>query len=258
MRWLLMSLLFFSSSFFLVRGARAQSCPTAAKELLSRSHQLVTVMATNWDTKKAQIILWERPTTTAPWQITSKPTQALIGRSGMAWGYPYAALAISSSGKLKREGDERSPAGVYAFGKRFGFLADSTPTYLQILPTTVCVDDPRSTHYNQIVDSSKVKKDWKTAEEMHKIDLYRSGLEITYPTDVKTRAGSCIFFHLASPQGNGTSGCTSVSEDAMKAIQASLKMDFKPVIALLPRAEFAKWATCFPGLPMAAGAGGEL
>jgi L,D-peptidoglycan transpeptidase YkuD (ErfK/YbiS/YcfS/YnhG family) len=258
MRWLIMSLLVFSSAFFLARRAQAQSCPAAAKELLSSSQQLVTVMATSWNTKKAQVILWERPATTAPWQITSKPIEALIGRSGMAWGYPYAALAVSSSGKLKREGDERSPAGVYTFGKRFGFIADPAPTYLQILPTTVCVDDPMSTHYNQIVDSSQVKKDWKTAEEMRKIDLYRSGLEIVYPTDVKTRAGSCIFFHIASPKGNATSGCTSVSEEAMKTIQASLKMNLKPVIALLPRAEFAKWATCFPGLPMAADAGGEL
>ena len=243
--------------------AQSQICPQYAKDLLSHSRQLITVMTANWNANHGPLILWERPAVTSPWQMSSKPVDAIIGRNGMAWGFPYATLQgtlSSKSGIAKHEGDGKSPAGVYAFGRRFGFAdqPDSSDNYLKILPTTVCIDDPHSSHYNQIVDSVQVAKDWKSAENMHGIDLYRSGVEILYPSDAKAQAGSCIFFHITSKKEKGTSGCTSVSEDAMKTIQATLKSEFKPTIVLLPHSELAKWADCFPGLPMMAGAGGEL
>lgn len=38
--------------------------------------------------------------------------------------------------------------------------------YHQLTDTDYWVDDPGSSHYNQLVDSSSTKKDWKSAEHM--------------------------------------------------------------------------------------------
>lgn len=235
-------------------SVHAESCPAAATAVLSDATQLLVVTTANWDTSKAQLRLWQRSTASREskgmspnWKPASAPIDAVIGKNGAAWGYPYWKMK-SANELLKHEGDGRSPAGAFPLGRRFGFAAGPTSNYLQIKSSTVCVDDPLSAHYNAIVDSSSVAKDWSSAEDMAKVQEYRHGMEIAYPSSASEKAGSCIFFHIWSAPTKGTAGCTAVAEDKMTQVQTWLRDDSHAAILLVPKSELKKFAPCLPGV----------
>ena len=58
-----------------------------------------------------------------------------------------------------------------------------------------------------------------SGEDMRKIDLYRRGLVVDYPTDRAARAGSCIFIHVWRGEGRGTAGCVALPEARVAALQ---------------------------------------
>jgi len=88
----------------------------------------------------------------------------VVGRNGLGWGIGLIATddaqVRSGSDPVKREGDGKSPAGVFALGTAFGYASDPLQglkvPYLNLTPSIECVDDPGSKHYNRIVDRSVV------------------------------------------------------------------------------------------------------
>jgi D-alanyl-D-alanine dipeptidase len=240
----------FITAFFLITPliAHAQSCPAPAIDALKNSTQLVAVTASSWDTPNAQLRLWQRKSTNDRWKPASRPLPAVVGSKGVGWGFDYRTLAGASGQPIKHEGDGRSPAGVFKIGVKFGCDANPSTGYLQLKESTVCVDDTASAHYNTLVDSDGVKKDWNSAEEMRKIDLYRHGAVIDYRTSASAKAGSCIFFHIWSAPDKGTSGCTAVAEDTMAQVQKWLRDDGHGSFLLAPKSELAKFVSCLPGV----------
>lgn len=107
----------------------------------------------------------------------------------------------------------------------------------------VCVDDPSSPAYNTI--TSRAKVGWKVhGENMWRVPEYRRGLLVDYPTDAKARAGSCIFIHARLKGATGTSGCVSLPEPQVEALQ-----DFaqgQAVLAVLPRQAIERFKGCLP------------
>ena len=87
-------------------------------------------------------------------------TEAFIGKNGMT--------------EEKREGDGKTPKGVYELGLAFGIhdrkaiSIDSSIDYIKINQNLYWVDDVNSIYYNQLVDSREVKNDWKTATLLSK------------------------------------------------------------------------------------------
>ncbi len=139
-------------------------------------------------------------------------TSCYVGRNG-----------ITSN---KSEGDGKTPAGVYTLGQAFGVASDpgSTRSYLKVNSNYYWVDDSTSKYYNQLVDVSKVSKDWSSAE--HLIDYtsaYRYAIAVDYNTACTPYKGSAIFLHCST--GGSTSGCVAVSESYMIQILQSLKSD---------------------------------
>ncbi len=126
----------------------------------------------------------------------------------------------------KSEGDGKTPSGVYTLGQAFGVASDpgSTRSYLKLTSNYYWVDDSTSKYYNQLVDISKVTKDWSSAE--HLIDYtsaYKYAIAINYNTACTPYKGSAIFLHCST--GSTTSGCVAVSESNMIKILQSLKSD---------------------------------
>jgi L,D-peptidoglycan transpeptidase YkuD (ErfK/YbiS/YcfS/YnhG family) len=115
--------------------------------------------------------------------------------------------------------------------------------YLRIAEGMVCVDDPSSPAYNTI--TSRAKVGWKVhGENMWRVPEYRRGLLVDYPTDAKARAGSCIFIHARLKGATGTSGCVSLPEPQVEALQ-----DFaqgQAVLAVLPRQAIERFKGCLP------------
>ena len=71
-----------------------------------------------------------------------------------------------------------------------------------------------------LANSTTVKKDWASAEEMRAERLYREGFNIAYRSDAAKKTGSCIFLHLWKGEGQGTAGCAAVPLDVELALHA--------------------------------------
>ncbi|MGB5701220.1 MAG: L,D-transpeptidase family protein, partial [Polyangiales bacterium] len=145
-------------------------------------------------------------------------------------------------GPIKREGDGRSPAGVFDVGPAYGYAPkheEISLPYFQAAPSLRCVDDPRSKHYNQIVSTEDTAPDWRSAERMLRDDaLYVLAVVVEHNTEAtKGGAGSCIFIHLWEGPNQGMSGCTAMSMSALEELVSWLRPGASTLVAL-PRSEY--------------------
>jgi zinc D-Ala-D-Ala dipeptidase len=220
---------------FLLLTAAAPSPDTSP---ISDSQQLILVIAPDWNAKAATMTRYELRGSS--WEAVAAPAQVILGRSGMAWA--RAVNRDIGSGPVKREGDGKSPAGVFRLGTAFGFSASPSWVrlpWLQLRDTTECVDDAASSHYNAIVDRDSVRPvDWSSSERMRAIDVYRFGVVVLHNEPPQPHGGSCIFLHLVDPKGNPTSGCTSMSAEAMEALLRWVDPSRRPLLVQLPRSEY--------------------
>jgi L,D-peptidoglycan transpeptidase YkuD (ErfK/YbiS/YcfS/YnhG family) len=224
--------------------AAAQTCPAP----LRNAQRLVLVTARDMATSAANVELFERTSPAEGWRRAGQLGAARIGTAGMAWGYPYRALARAGE-PVKREGDRRAPAGVYRIGRSFGFAASPRPGYLQLTAQTLCVDDVASPAYNRITSRARVGAGVH-GEAMRASARYRRGLLVDYPTNAAARAGSCIFVHVWKSASSSTNGCVALSEDRVVTLQ-----DFAAsgaVIAILPRDGLRRMSACLPGVAASA------
>lgn len=131
-------------------------------------------------------------------------------------------------GKTK-EGDGKTPVGVYKFSKAFGILSNpgiSSMPYLQVDETHHWVDDPNSAYYNQCVSTRDVVVDWNSSEHLYKVSPhYNYALALNYNKECKPNAGSAIFLHCASKSFGTTAGCIAISESYMIQVMKNLRSD---------------------------------
>ena len=151
---------------------------------IARSLQLVVVTTPAWDSTSGTMRRYERDAAGRSWREVGAAVPIVVGRTGLAWDEAIANSA--GTGPVKREGDGRSPAGAFALDTAFGFdIRQIVPwvrlPYVQLRQPTECVDDPRSAHYNTIVDRSSVARvDWSSAERMREIEQYAFGVHVAY------------------------------------------------------------------------------
>ena len=102
-------------------------------------------------------------------------TDAFIGKKG-----------ITSN---KVEGDGKTPEGKYKLGLVFGthnkgeVQLNSNVEYIKINKNLYWIDDIYSKYYNQLIDITKVNKDWKSAE--HLIDYTK---QYEYAIEIKSNS----------------------------------------------------------------------
>lgn len=223
----------------LASGLAAAAAPPP---LLSAARQLVLVVTPGWDEVQGELRRFERRGAGQAWQGVGNASTIVVGKSGMAWD-PLAEPVVP--GPQKREGDGRSPAGVFRVGRAFGFApaAEAAWTKLPYLPVVEgieCVDDPASAVYNQIVDRRQVKQpDWTSAERMRDVgEPYRWGVVVDYNTPAVSGRGSCIFLHIGGEGGRGTAGCTAMPSTDLRAVMAWLDPAAAPVVVQLPQAAY--------------------
>lgn len=227
---------------FLALGACAADAPPGAAErpgrsagatgleirgdsaLLARSRQHVVVIVDGPRAVTGRLVRMEGAG--GAWSAAGPTVRVVVGRGGVG---------------PKREGDGRSPAGVYPIGEAFGYGPEPpdglTIPYRPLSPGTVCVDDPGSVLYNRIVDPDTLSRSpaWASAEPMrrdlsHGDDLYRWGVEIRYNAQGEPGAGSCIFFHVWRGPESPTVGCTAMDAADLLALARWLDPGAKPVV----------------------------
>ena len=131
---------------------------------LDSSTQMVLVVTPAWDSTSGSLRRFERATPTGAWRQVGDVEPIVVGRTGVAWD--DRGVRAASGEPVKREGDGRSPAGVFALDSAFGFDSRQVNSwvrlpYVRLRATTECVDDARSAHYNTIVDRDSVERvDW--------------------------------------------------------------------------------------------------
>jgi L,D-peptidoglycan transpeptidase YkuD (ErfK/YbiS/YcfS/YnhG family) len=227
-------------------AARAQA-PAQAPPV-NGARQLLVVTTEGWDTVPGTLLRFERAAPGAAWRQAGAPVAVVVGRSGLGWGRGLHAATPAAGDPVKREGDGRAPAGVFRIGSAFGYATASSVRwirmpYIHSTDTFRCVDDVKSAYYNQVVDSAGVRKDWSgTVERMRLSDgQYRLGAIVEHNWGDQTRPGdgSCIFLHVWKGPGQGTAGCTAMTEASITEVLRWLDPDAAPVLVQLPRAEYA-------------------
>lgn len=210
-----------------------------ALEKINNSNQLLLVRAPDWDATRAVLERYQRDENTHHWIRIGKPIPVVIGKKGMGWGTPFFPNSLSDP--TKQEGDGKSPAGIFEIGSAFGFASPSSllkMPYLQLTDTSFCVDDENSSHYNQVIDTRTITRDWapNTGEAMRTQALYEKGAIIQYntPNPIKHR-GSCIFMHIWRNAYSGTAGCITMEKSNLELVLNWLDQTKNPLIALFPQ-----------------------
>jgi len=216
------------------------------------SKQLLLVTSPNWSATAGLAQRFERSPQSPHWHGVGEPLHVNLGRHGMAWG---RGLHQPERGPIKREGDGRTPAGVFPLGSLFGY-ADKPPEtaagsfpYIHIQAGTECVEDPRSPLYNRIV-ASRPKGAMLRADGVFRLGFV---IEQNAPEAIPG-AGSCVFFHVQRGPAQATSGCTSASLPDLESLVSWLEPKSKPLLVQLPQEEYRRlrkdWALP-PQLPEA-------
>jgi L,D-peptidoglycan transpeptidase YkuD (ErfK/YbiS/YcfS/YnhG family) len=228
---------------------------TVRSDALGKSTQIIVVTTPDWDTVQGHLQRFERASVHARWRTAGAPIAIVVGRSGLGWGLGVAAtdgpLVRALSGPVKKEGDIRSPAGIFALGTAFGYAAQPLDglklPYLQVTPTIECVDDPASTHYNRIVDRAEVTPDWKSSEHMRDAgEAYVWGVVVDHnatvpgPNQPVPGSGSCVFLHIWEGNGRGTTGCTAMAEPNLVTLMTWLDPAHHPLLVQLPEPVYAR------------------
>jgi L,D-peptidoglycan transpeptidase YkuD (ErfK/YbiS/YcfS/YnhG family) len=213
----------------------------------------VTAIAPSWDAKTATLRLWRR--TGATWQPVGDAWPAALGYSGSAWGRGLHgdAAPAGRAGPIKKEGDGRTPAGIFRLTATYGYAKSGRGAlpYTPVDEAWRCVDDKTSAQYDRIVDQRTVAIDWSSSEEMRRSDdLYRWVVRVAHNPTHAPGAGSCVFLHLWRKKGGVTAGCTAMARPAMERLLDALAPADEPVYVLLPAADYDALAPAW-GLPKA-------
>jgi len=220
--------------------------------LFQNCQQLVIVTTKNEDTHLG--VLRKFVKKEDKWVVHESSHPITLGRTGLAWGNGMHDKSLAT-GYHKKEGDGKSPAGIFKFGVAFGYaskeaLPNSIPSpYVPITEVTQCIEDGQSAYYNQIIDNRKITKDWNTADFMRRDDdLYKWGIFVDHNVPAKAGNGSCIFFHLWRGDDKPTAGCTAMTEENIWSLISWLDPVKNPLLVQLVEKDYPRFEEKY-GLP---------
>jgi L,D-peptidoglycan transpeptidase YkuD (ErfK/YbiS/YcfS/YnhG family) len=159
--------------------------------------QAVVVNAERYGATTATLTAYERDGA-GGWRRAFGPWPARVGSRGLA-----------PPGE-KREGDGRTPSGVYGFDFFFGVAPDPGTRFPYRRVTSRSIvwdDDPASPLYNTWVDLDR-QQAGAEPELMYVSPAYDHGAVIAYNTARTPGLGSAIFLHVST--GGATAGCVSL------------------------------------------------
>jgi L,D-peptidoglycan transpeptidase YkuD (ErfK/YbiS/YcfS/YnhG family) len=185
---------------------------------IGAAQQVIAVAANGYGTSSATVTAYARSGN--GWTQVFGPWSAYIGRNGVA---PAGA---------KREGDGRTPSGVYGFDFMFGVNPDPGVHYAYRRITgsnIVWDDDPNSPNYNLWIDTN-AQSAGVSPEPMNNVPSYYYGAVIGYNDTRTPGLGSAIFLHVS--HGSSTAGCVALPTDELLSLLRWLDPGRSPVIAI--------------------------
>ena len=197
---------------------------------IPQTKQIIEVTTKNWSTPNGELQRYEKKGDT--WKKVGKKIAIKLGRNGLGWGIGLHTTPKNAK-IIKKEGDGKAPAGIFSLKQAFGYHPFVVEYPYEVYKSTDhCVDDVNSKLYNKIVDSKKVKKDYKSKEHMRfPKDYYKYGVVVNHNHIDEEGAvkggGSCIFLHIKTVP---TAGCTVMTESQMKALIRWLDVESEPLL----------------------------
>jgi L,D-peptidoglycan transpeptidase YkuD (ErfK/YbiS/YcfS/YnhG family) len=220
--------------------------PARAFELPASSSQCLVGIADTWDSSSATLRFYRK--SGGQWKPGGDSWRARLGKSGLVWGlgmHPLPPGAVT-----KKEGDMRSPAGVFTIGGVWGYEPAITKHpglfYRQVTARDLWIEDPASPQYNRnVVLDHDLATPWEKKQQMKQNDpAHALKLFIAHnaPPKPVPNAGSSIFFHIWRGGGSrATAGCTTMEEAKLRALISRIDPKDRPLYVLLPRAEYGKY-----------------
>ncbi|MCF7733663.1 MAG: hypothetical protein K9N23_18390, partial [Akkermansiaceae bacterium] len=134
------------SALLMLAGAGA-----SGSELPRDTAQCVLGIADGWNASAASLVLFEKQG--GVWRQFGKPWQARLGKSGLAWG--LGLQPVPAGAATKREGDLRTPAGVFYIGGVWGYARTIRKHpglfYHRVNSRDLWIEDPESESFNRHV-----------------------------------------------------------------------------------------------------------
>ncbi|MEK7254844.1 MAG: L,D-transpeptidase family protein [Bacteroidota bacterium] len=234
-------------SFFACQPAESQP---AKPSLFQNCGQLVIVVSPSESSTSAKLYRFEKHGST--WRQVGEAHPVSLGLKGIAWG---RGLHEPQPGNQKKEGDLKSPAGIFRFGTAFGYAASPgfplKLAYVQATSTLQCVEDVKSKFYNQLADKNYPGKDWEQKDVMLREDVqFKWGIFIEQNLPPVPGSGSCIFFHVWRSTGSATRGCTGMSEGDLVGLMRWLDSGKEPLLVQVREGDYEVFRKkyCLPGL----------
>ena len=134
-----------------------------------------------------------------------------------------------------KEGDEKTPLGVFKFNRAFGIAKDPgcQIPYLKVDEYTYWSADMRKgKKYNQLVDIREIKDLDQVASE-HIIEYtrpYQYALNISYNEEGTPGVGSAIFLHCFGASNPYTGGCVAIPTNMMYFVMQHVTPDCVVII----------------------------
>lgn len=151
----------------------------------------------------------------------------------------FARCTIGYGGTVepaaKREGDGKTPTGVFALRRGLCYVDDLTTAFPmeQYDENYMWVEEPESADYNTLVrdplPDAKGDRLWARRNTQ-----YRYIVVVEYNTDpVVKGAGSAIFIHAWRSEGKPTAGCVGMAESDVRRLIERLDPKLNPHIVIL-------------------------
>lgn len=220
--------------------------PGQAFEIPVASTQVLVGTAEGWNSSHVKLTLFERKS--GAWVIVGSPWTGRLGKNGLVWG--RGLHPVPAGAKIKTEGDGRAPAGVFDIGGAWGYAPSiqkaPSLSYVQVTTRDLWFEDVKSPLYNQYLriehepsTPAEKKAQMKQGDYAHSLKLFIA--HNAYPR-VQPGAGSSIFFHIwRNGGGSATAGCTTMAEESLKRLIATVDPARRPVYVLLPQNEYAQY-----------------
>jgi len=199
--------------------------------------QIVLVTASDWNAPTGTLRRLSRSNPNGSWSAVGDPMPVLIGEHGLGWALGLRSIPGGLSPR-KREGDRRSPAGVFYLTAVYCHekLDRIRMPLLPITAATEAIDDPNSRYYNRIVDRRDIAHpDWRSSERMARISDYALCIAVGLNPSRQPGGGSCVFLHRWRGQRPGTAGCTALRDPDLLTLARWLDPAQKPVLIQAPR-----------------------
>ena len=198
---------------------KSSSIPISLITLNQNIQQAIVVKAKPAKNSQAIVTAWQKEN--HQWHQIFSSMPAVIGRNGLA-----------AAGQ-KREGDGKTPSGVYALQRAFGYepTSETKLNYQQVTDKDLWVDDVQSPQYNQWI---KAPTSAKSFERLKRDDnLYQYAIVMEYNTDpIVPGNGSAIFMHIWRNESKPTAGCVALSEGNLRKLFTWLDRKLSPVVVL--------------------------